>query len=315
MPQSEEWVKLSQEDKSRATAYRAPQHACMISTPYKPHLAGDKTEMLKGQMTRPKLRGWEKGDAWLQAQVVLLLGPFSQSSYRELVISNYFLIMAWHSITEMLKALEGDNTSHSSLLSGSVSWKHAPQGFRRKDSRWGWASNILAPWCEAKSPLIGKDPDAGQDSKQEEKRVTEDEMVGRQHRLKTPGGSEAQGSLVCCGPCGRKETWRLNKNHKLRELRKVHPTLSLEEPKSPPAPQWQMKRIPFFLNEENWGRKGGHEERTCWVERKGARETVRGKLGSTDGSGLWIKPHFNLSHPRVFSSASQGIPFVLFFFN
>ena len=143
MPQSEEWVKLSQEDKSRATAYRAPQHACMISTPYKPHLTGDKTEMLKGQMTWPKLGGWEKGDAWLQAQVVLLLGPFSQSSHRDLLISNYFLIIrkavsygeAWHSITEMLKALEGDNTSHSSLLSGSVSWKHAPQGFRRKDSR------------------------------------------------------------------------------------------------------------------------------------------------------------------------------------
>ena len=171
----------------------------------------------------------------------------------------------------------------------------------------------LATWSE--SQLVRKDPDAGKEWGQEEKRVTEDEMVGRQHRLKTPGGSEAQGSLVCCCPCGRKETWRLNKNHKLRELRKVHPTLSLEEPKSPPAPQWQMKRIPFFLNEENWGRKGGHEERTCWVERKGAWETVRGKLGSTDGSGLWIKPHFNLSPPRVFSSASQGIPFVLFFFN
>ena len=62
----------------------------MISTPYKPHLTDDKTEMLKGQMTWPKLGGWEKGEAWLQAQVVLLLGPFSQCSRRELLISNYF---------------------------------------------------------------------------------------------------------------------------------------------------------------------------------------------------------------------------------
>ena len=243
MPQSEEWVKLSQEDKSRATAYRAPQHACMISTPYKPHLAGDKTEMLKGQMTRPKLRGWEKGDAWLQAQVVLLLGPFSQSSHRELVISNYFLIMAWHSITEMLKALEGDNTSHSSLLSGSVSWKHAPQGFRRKDSRWGWASNILAPWCEAKSPLIGKDPDAGQDSKQEEKRVTEDEMVGWHHQLsghefeQTPGEGEGQGSL-CDAVHGVTKSWTWL-NGWTTTTTVITVTLGVLRPPSPGLPESQ----------------------------------------------------------------------------
>ena len=31
---------------------------------------------------------------------------------------------------------------------------------------------------DAKSQLIGKDPNAGKDRRQEEKRVTEDEMVG-----------------------------------------------------------------------------------------------------------------------------------------
>ena len=35
----------------------------------------------------------------------------------------------------------------------------------------------------AKSRLIGKDPDAGKDWGQEEKRATEDEMVGRHHQL------------------------------------------------------------------------------------------------------------------------------------
>ena len=35
----------------------------------------------------------------------------------------------------------------------------------------------------AKSWLIGKDPDAGRDWRQEEKGMTEDEMVGWHHRL------------------------------------------------------------------------------------------------------------------------------------
>ena len=36
---------------------------------------------------------------------------------------------------------------------------------------------------DAKSRLIGKDPDAGRDSGQEEKRTTEDEMAGWHHQL------------------------------------------------------------------------------------------------------------------------------------
>ena len=47
---------------------------------------------------------------------------------------------------------------------------------------------------------------------QEEKRVTEDEMVEWHHQLnghefkQTLGDSEGQGSLVCCSPWGRKES-------------------------------------------------------------------------------------------------------------
>ena len=174
--------------------------------------------------------------------------------------------------------------------------------------------NTLATWSE--SQLVRKDPDAGKEWGQEEKRVTEDEMVGRQHRLKTPGGSEAQGSLVCCSPCGRKETWRLNKNHKLRELRKVHPTLSLEEPKSPPAPQWQMKRIPFFLNEENWGRKASHEERTCWEWRERGPERQWGEswapltvqVSESSHTLIWVLLEFSLLQARE-------SPLFFFFFN
>ena len=36
---------------------------------------------------------------------------------------------------------------------------------------------------DAKNQLIGKDPDAGKDRGQEEKGMTDDEMVGWHHRL------------------------------------------------------------------------------------------------------------------------------------
>ena len=49
------------------------------------------------------------------------------------------------------------------------------------------------------------------DRRQEEKGTTEDEMVGRHHRLnghefeQTPGDGKGQGSLVCFNPWGCKE--------------------------------------------------------------------------------------------------------------
>ena len=64
---------------------------------------------------------------------------------------------------------------------------------------------ILRP-PDAKNQLIGKDPEAGTDWGQEEKRATEDEMVGWPYRLdghvfeQTPGDSEGQGNLACCSP-------------------------------------------------------------------------------------------------------------------
>ena len=65
---------------------------------------------------------------------------------------------------------------------------------------------------DAKNWLIGKDPDAGKDWRQEEKGTTEDEMVGWHHRLNghefewTPVVGDGQGSLVCCNPRGLKES-------------------------------------------------------------------------------------------------------------
>ena len=71
-----------------------------------------------------------------------------------------------------------------------------------------------------KNWLIGKNPDAGKDWRQEEKGTTEDEMIGWHHQL---DGHEfehslgvgdgqrslacyGQGSLACCSSWGRKET-------------------------------------------------------------------------------------------------------------
>ena len=81
-----------------------------------------------------------------------------------------------------------------------------------------------------KNWLIGKDPDAGKDRRQEEKETTEDEMVGDHHWLNTPefeqapGDDEGQGSLVWYSPWGQKEsdiTEQLNNNNKIRNKIKM----------------------------------------------------------------------------------------------
>ena len=65
---------------------------------------------------------------------------------------------------------------------------------------------------DAKSWLIGKDPDAGKDWGQEEKGTTEDEMVGWHHWLNGHGFGwilgvgHGQGGLACCGSWCHKES-------------------------------------------------------------------------------------------------------------
>ena len=95
---------------------------------------------------------------------------------------------------------------------GDQSWV----SFGRNDTK------AETPVCwppHAKSWLIGKDSDAGKDWGQEEKGMTEDEMVGWHHGLDeresewTPGDGDGQGGLACCNSWGRKEsdtTERLN---------------------------------------------------------------------------------------------------------
>ena len=73
--------------------------------------------------------------------------------------------------------------------------------------------------------LIRKAPDTGKDWGQEEKGMTEDEMVGWHHWLnrheleQPPGDGEGQGSRASCRPQGRKESdmieWLNNKKVQL----------------------------------------------------------------------------------------------------
>ena len=74
-------------------------------------------------------------------------------------------------------------------------------------------AEILILWPpDAKNRLLGKDPNAGKDRRQEGKGMTEREMVGCHHQLsghefqQAPGAADGQGSLVCYSPWGHKES-------------------------------------------------------------------------------------------------------------
>ena len=77
----------------------------------------------------------------------------------------------------------------------TVKWLINP-GYSLKDGCWSWSSNTLASW------FIEKDPDAGKDWRQKEKREAENVIFGYHHQLngyeseRTLRDSEGQGSLV-----------------------------------------------------------------------------------------------------------------------
>ena len=83
-----------------------------------------------------------------------------------------FELWCWRSSWASL-GLQGGPTSQSKRKSVlNIHWK---------DWYWSWNSNILATWCEELTHW--KDSVAGKDWRQEEKGITEDEMVGWHYRL------------------------------------------------------------------------------------------------------------------------------------
>ena len=100
--------------------------------------------------------------------------------------------------------------SNHSILK-EINSEHSLEGLMLKLKLQLWPLDV-------KNWLIGKDPDARKDWRQE-KGMPEDEMVGWHHQFnghelgQTPGDGDGQGSLACCSPCCREEldmTWWLN---------------------------------------------------------------------------------------------------------
>ena len=124
------------------------------------------------------------------------------------------------------------------VMYGCESWTVTKAGCRIVDAfeLWCWRRLLRVPWTSRRSNhsilkeiipgcslerlmlklklqyfghlLRRADPDAGKDWGQEEKGVTEDEVVGWHHQFnghefgRTPGDSERQGILACCSPWG-----------------------------------------------------------------------------------------------------------------
>ena len=87
---------------------------------------------------------------------------------------------------------------------GNQSWIFTRRTDAEAEAPILWPPNL-------KNWLIGKDPDSGKDWRQEEKRMTEDEMIGWHHWFngqefeQALGVGDGQGRLACCSPWDRKE--------------------------------------------------------------------------------------------------------------
>ena len=111
-----------------------------------------------------------------------------------------FVLWCWRRLLRVPWTTRRSNQSILKEISPKYSW----EGLMLKLKPILWPPDV-------KNWLIGKDPDAGKGWRQEEKGITEDEMVGLHHWLygdefeQGLGVGDGLGSLVCCSPWGRKE--------------------------------------------------------------------------------------------------------------
>ena len=110
---------------------------------------------------------------------------------------------SWESLGDQMR--RSNKEIKSVNLKGNQSWIF----IGRTDAEAG--TPIVWP-PDVKNWFIGKDPDAGKEWRQEEKGMTEVEMVGWHHWLdghdfeQAPGFGDGQGSLECYCPWGHKES-------------------------------------------------------------------------------------------------------------
>ena len=111
-----------------------------------------------------------------------------------------------------------ENWCFWTVVFGEDSWEIQPAHPKRNQS-WifigrtdGEAETSMLWPPDAMNWLLGKDPDAGEDCRQEEKGMTEDEMVrwhhwhGGHEFEQALGVGDGQGSLACCSPWDHKES-------------------------------------------------------------------------------------------------------------
>ena len=105
-------------------------------------------------------------------------------------------------------------------LENSLDYKEIKLVNPKRNQSWVY---IGTTYAEAETPILwppdvknwltGRDPNAGEDWRQEEKGMTKDEMIGWHHRPyrheveQAPGVGDEQGSLACYNPWGHKESY------------------------------------------------------------------------------------------------------------
>ena len=121
---------------------------------------------------------------------------------------------------------------------------------------------VMSP--NAKSRLTGKDPDAGKDWRQKEKRAAEDEMVRKHHQFKghelekTPEDSGGQGSLACCIVHGIAKSWTQLSNWTTTMLLKYKYLWEVTFWKREKR-DWKIYYLTWFLGKYTWGKN------TVWL--------------------------------------------------
>ena len=110
----------------------------------------------------------------------------------------------WTVVLETLESPLDSNEIKPVNTNGNQSWIFIGRTDAKAEAPILWPPDV-------KNWLIGKDPDAGKDWRQEEKGMIKDEMVEWHHQLngyefeQAPGVGDGQGSLECYSPWGHKE--------------------------------------------------------------------------------------------------------------